>query len=196
MVDPGIGAASVVERALARLELEPVAVLLTHGHLDHAADAHLLGGRFRIPTLCHPADHAMVTQPSLGLGPAFADALAAWGIDEVPQPPGLRGFEPTEQIAGLQVTCTHSPGHTPGSVVLRVEDQGEAVVLTGDVVFAGSIGRTDLPGGSMAEMLQSLRRIVDEVPEDLALLPGHGRSTTLAAELHSNPYLSRDFLEG
>lgn len=194
MVDPGIGGAPLVEEALVRLGLAPVALLLTHGHLDHAGDAHLLGSRHGIPTLCHPADHAMVSQPSLGLGPAFADALQAWGINQLPEPPGLRGYEPVEELAGLQVTFTHSPGHSQGSVVVQVDDKQESVLLTGDVLFAGSIGRTDLPGGSMAAMVQSLRRIDELVPHDMALLPGHGPRSTLATELQSNPYLTS--LEG
>lgn len=185
-----------MERRCTELGLEPAAILLTHGHLDHGGDAHLLGERYQIPTFCHAADQPMLIEPALGLGEAFAGALQMWQIGTLPEPRDLQDYPEAFETAGLRVTVQHAPGHTEGSVLLELRDDQEHVILTGDVLFKGSIGRTDLPGGSMDQMRRTLTWMVRETPRDPALLPGHGPGTTMAAEVATNPYLSADFLKG
>lgn len=196
VVDPGVtGADSVVARCEEE-SLQPVAVLLTHGHLDHGGDAHVVAARFDIPVYCHVADQEMLGEPAKGLGQAFAGALGQWGITTLPVPDRLLDHPEQHELAGLTITTIPAPGHTPGSVLLEVGDADERVLFSGDVLFAGAIGRTDLPGGSMAEMTSSLRLMATRTDHALPVLPGHGPATTLAAELQTNPYLTSTFLEG
>lgn len=189
IVDPGLDALEAISASLDDTGLIPTAALLTHGHIDHAGGAHAVGERFQIETLCHEADHPMVTDPKLGLGPALAPLLQQWGVGLLPKPRGLAGYPENFFLAGLSIVVHHLPGHTPGSVGLQISTSEHQVFITGDVLFAGSIGRTDLPGGSMAQMSSSLRTLATLVPEQTTLLPGHGPKTTLSAELTSNPHL-------
>ena len=102
------------------------------------------------------------------------------------------------EVAGLTFEALHAPGHTPGSTMLRTAYPGaevESVVFSGDVLFAGSVGRTDLPGGSHLDMLSSLRTKVLPLPDRVAVLPGHGPQTTIAAERAQNPYLQASYLQ-
>lgn len=191
VVDPGIQAFPAARQVVAETGLTPVAVLLTHGHVDHAGDAHLVAAEYDVPVHCHSADHPMLTEPALGLGSAFTALLRQWGVDVLPAPSQLHEHPEAQSVAGLTIRAVHLPGHTPGSVVLGVSDAAEEVWFTGDVLFAGSIGRTDLPGGSMAQMTESLGRLASTVPAGATVLPGHGPSTTMAGELATNPYLAR-----
>lgn len=196
VVDPGITAHDVIGPELEGLGWRPVAVLVTHGHLDHVGDAHRLAAEHRIPVYCAAADQPMLTQPSRGLGAAAVPILQQLlGGDALPMPADVRNLAGPVEAAGLTVTPFPAPGHTEGSTLLEVSDGTETVVLTGDVLFAGSIGRTDLPGGSMTAMRESLRRILDHFGDDVSLLPGHGPATTLGAERSRNPYLHPTFLE-
>lgn len=195
VVDPGITAWSVLADVLDRSRLVPAGVLVTHGHLDHVGDAHIVGSTFGVPVYCASSDQPMLAKPSLGLGPQAVPLLEhLLGSDRLPLPESVRGLSQPFELAGLSITPFAAPGHTQGSTLLEISDGTETVVLTGDVLFAGTIGRTDLPGGSMQAMRASLRAILDRFGDDVPLLPGHGPATTLAAEKATNPYLQPDFL--
>ena len=195
VVDPGVMGSEVIVSALDQLGWIPDSILATHGHLDHVGAAATLAAVWEVPVSCAVADHPMLLTPSLGLGPGSVPLIEqVLGADELARPAQLRDHERFE-AAGLTVTPHSAPGHTPGSTVLEITDGLETVFLTGDVIFQGTIGRTDLPGGDMAQMRSTLRRLVALLPTDAVLLPGHGATTTMAAELQHNPYLRPEFLE-
>lgn len=195
VVDPGIGVQEQLDALLREHDLSPVAVLLTHGHLDHTFSVTPVCGARHIPAYIHPDDDLLLSDPMKGLSRESAAIFGGrlqWTrpSDVVPLAPG----QPLE-LAGLRLEVDLAPGHTRGSVLFRLpgdEDGGEAsapVVLSGDVLFAGSIGRTDLPGGSWEQMQRSLAEVVLPLPDDTVVLPGHGPSTTIGHERATNPYL-------
>ena len=159
VVDPGKDAGAGIAEAVREHGLQPVAVLLTHGHLDHVWSVVPVCGDYGVPAYLHPLDEHL---------------LAA----EI-------------ELAGLAFTVDHAPGHTRGSVMFRRPAVGEVAPLlfSGDVLFEGSIGRTDLPGGDHLAMLSSLRTKVLPLEDATVVLPGHGSQTTIARERNSNPYL-------
>jgi hydroxyacylglutathione hydrolase len=194
VVDPGIGVLDRLDGLLADHGLRPAAVLLTHGHLDHTFSAAPVCGARGITAYIHPGDREMLADPaktlSMDLGQLFGGRLPyAEPADVAPLVDGT-----TMEIAGLEVTVDHAPGHTGGSVMFRLpaagsEFEAEQLCLSGDVLFAGSIGRTDLPGGSLPTMLASLRDKVLPLADDTVVLPGHGPATTIGRERATNPYL-------
>lgn len=197
VVDPGIGVADQLESVLREHRLLAVAVLLTHGHLDHTFSVAPVCSARGISAYVHPADEAMLADPTLGLSAETAAMLTASGLDYV-APEEVRRLDDTVAItlAGLTFTVDHAPGHTPGSVLFRLpevpgsEDRALAgTVLSGDVLFAGSIGRTDLPGGDARAMMRSLATKVLTLDDNQLVLPGHGPATTIGRERATNPYL-------
>ncbi|MGO1487908.1 MAG: MBL fold metallo-hydrolase [Arachnia sp.] len=190
IVDPGIMSFDVVSEVLQRRHWRPVAVLATHGHLDHVGDAHRLAAAWGIPVHCPAKDQPMLGKPSLGLGQSAIPLIEEFlGADALPVPTDLRPLDSALEVAGLSIRVFAAPGHTAGSTLLEVSDTEGSVVLTGDVLFAGTIGRTDLPSGSMSQMRETLARIATSFDGDVALLPGHGPATTLAQERASNPFM-------
>ncbi|MDO5676572.1 MAG: MBL fold metallo-hydrolase [Propionibacteriaceae bacterium] len=190
IIDPGITGAPDVTAALEERELTPVAILATHGHLDHVGDAHLLTATYGIPIYLDEEDQRLLTRPADGLGPMGAQLLhQLTGSDTLPAIDDVRAYPERLEVAGLTVETFAAPGHTRGSRLLQIASPSVSVVFSGDVLFAGSIGRTDLPGGSMSEMRETLQRIVEHFPADTPLLPGHGQATVLSQELATNPYL-------
>ncbi len=201
VIDPGVDAYDGVRAAVTEHGLTPVGVLLTHGHIDHVASATRVAQEWGVPAWIHAADRELLTDPVAGLGPAPADLLAqVLGHVQLTEPADLRFFEPGLAVAGLTFEVLHAPGHRPGCVMLSTaltgHDQLDAVVFSGDVLFAGSIGRTDLPGGDHAVMLDTLRGQVLDLPDSAAILPGHGQQTVMARERATNPYLQADYLGG
>ena len=196
VVDPGVGVADRLGAVLAEHRLRPVAVLLTHGHLDHTFSVAPVCGARGIPALVHPGDAAMLADPWLGLPPEWAAAFAGSGLSYT-EPDDVRTLVPGDVLAvgGLAVAVDHTPGHTPGSVLFRLPDDrpdrdaGAQLCLSGDLLFAGSVGRTDLPGGDPAAMVRSLRDRVLPLRDDTAVLPGHGPATTVGRERSGNPWL-------
>ncbi len=189
VVDPGEGAEEGIERALREHELTPAAVLATHGHYDHVASAAAVADAHGVAVHIRPEDRHLLTDPLAGLGPELG---AVVGTVTLPEPAAVEPLsEGPLDLAGLRIEVLHTPGHTPGSVVfgLRTEEGGR-VALTGDTLFAGSVGRTDLPGGDPAALATSLRTTVLSLADDTVVLPGHGGSTTIGRERAGNPFLT------
>lgn len=200
VVDPGIGVLDALADVLRRHRLRPAAVLLTHGHLDHVYSVTPVCGGHGVPALVHGDDAYRLKDPLSTMDPALVAMLeqqfgasAAWAE---PDDVRLVADRETVSLAGLDVEVLHAPGHTEGSVMFALADVPDGVddvsstVLSGDVLFAGSIGRTDLPGGDHAAMLRSLRDVVLPMPDDRLVLPGHGPATTVARERTANPFLA------
>jgi hydroxyacylglutathione hydrolase len=187
VIDPGHEAAAGVEQIVREHRLQPVAVLLTHGHLDHTLSVVPVCGAHDVPAYIHPADRFMLADPGRGLSAAMAGAML--GGLEFGEPADVIELTGSDDIslAGLDFHVDSAPGHTKGSVTFRL---GESVWFSGDLLFAGSIGRTDLPGGDYDEMLESLARVVLPLPDELPVLSGHGPTTTVGAERATNPYLA------
>lgn len=197
VIDPGVNAVEAVNDSLARHHFDLAAVVCTHGHIDHVGDAARIANERGVPVYLHPADTAMLTEPALGLGPGSEVLIAQLlGTTRLPAPDDRRELAHGVSlvIAGIELEVVHAPGHSPGCVVLRGHDDDGAVLFSGDVLFAGSIGRVDLPGGSMVQMRSSLRRLRAMIDERTAILPGHGPATTMARELVMNPYLTEEAL--
>ncbi|PXY19226.1 MBL fold metallo-hydrolase [Prauserella muralis] len=188
VVDPGQDALPGVADALREHRLTPAAVLATHGHVDHVHSAAELADAHRVPVWIRPEDRPLLSDPLKGLGPDLAGALGDLRLTEPARVAELGEGE--LELAGLRVEVLHTPGHTPGSAVFRLAtEEGGQLALTGDTVFAGSVGRTDLPGGDPRELGTSLRRMMAALPDDTVLLPGHGGTSTVGREKATNPFL-------
>ncbi|HEX2705298.1 MAG TPA: MBL fold metallo-hydrolase [Candidatus Lustribacter sp.] len=202
IIDPGIGVAGTVADVLREHRLRPAAVLLTHGHLDHVYAVTPVCAAGGVAAYIHRDDRYRLVDPIRTLDPSLVGMLeaqfgrpASWTEpDEVVEVTG--GV--TLTLAGLEVSVQHAPGHTEGSVIFGlplVPDGISAQVgvvstcISGDVLFAGSIGRTDLPGGSDRDMTRSLRDVILPLPDTTLVLPGHGPATTMKRERATNPFL-------
>jgi hydroxyacylglutathione hydrolase len=190
VVDPGQDAVEPLEAVLAEHGLTPVAVLLTHGHFDHTFSVAPVCDGHDVPAFIHPDDREMLADPMKGFS---REALAFFGGRlELREPREVRTLDDGAalELAGLALRVDHTPGHTPGSVVFSTATaQGDELILAGDTLFAGSIGRTDLPGGDHAQMLRSLRDKLLSRDDGAHVLPGHGPTTTIGRERASNPFL-------
>lgn len=174
VIDPG-GAPEAVANACRELGMTPAAILLTHGHFDHVGGVDgLLKAYPGLPVYAHFGDFAPAFAPS-DLFPLDPNSLSSW-VE-------LHDNERLS-IAGIQLQVLYTPGHSKGSVTFRIED----CLFTGDTLFCGSMGRTDFPGGSVGEMIASLKRL-GELEGDCKVYPGHDRPTTLDSERRSNPYM-------
>jgi len=189
VVDPGIGVLPQLDEVLAENRLHPVAVLLTHGHFDHTFSVLPVCQARDVPAYIHPADRRQLADPWSGVGMPKGTPL--FGSLTFAEPDDVRelGTNDTVSIAGLDFAVTHAPGHSAGSVVFGLTGADEAVLFAGDVLFAGSIGRTDLPGGSMAAMEESLRKVILPMDDATVVRPGHGPATSIGRERATNPYL-------
>lgn len=201
VVDPGVGVTDQLQEVLGEYDLKPAAVLLTHGHVDHVYSVTpVCGGE--IGAYIHTDDRYRLADPLRLLDPSLLamfqqqfGAAATWK-----EPEQVVEIKDAQRLtlAGLDITVHHAPGHTEGSVMfsldavpdgLPAQVEANSTLLSGDVLFAGSIGRTDLPGGSHEAMQNSLKTVVLPMPDTALVLPGHGPGTTMAAERASNPFL-------
>lgn len=189
VVDPGIGVVDRLDALLAEHRLHPAAVLLTHGHLDHTFSVTPVCGARGVTAYIHPDDRELLADPSKAIN--SIDVRTLLGGLEWSEPDDVAELVDgaTLSLAGLELTIDHAPGHTRGSVMFRLPGGDSALCLSGDVLFAGSIGRVDLPGGSMNAMIASLRDKVLPLADDTVVLPGHGPTTTIGRERATNPYL-------
>jgi hydroxyacylglutathione hydrolase len=213
IIDPGQDAQPGIEELLRRYRLRPAAVLLTHGHIDHIWSVAPVCGAKNIPAYIHPGDRRLLTDPARGFGLMAGQQL--FGGLEFTEPDEVRELAPglTLELAGVSVTVDHAPGHTPGSVTFGLPpgsagggdlaagtadggpeagggDAAAGIMFTGDLLFAGSIGRTDLPGGDYQAIQDSLARVCLPLPDPTVVLPGHGPQTTIGAERQANPFLA------
>lgn len=195
VVDPGQDAVGDLTDLLREHRLRPAAVVLTHGHLDHMWSVTPVCGAHDIPAYIHPADRFMLADPLKGVSPQLAAMIGDATFTEPEQVRELAdgGALGLAAALGFDLIVDHAPGHTKGSVAFtlpRLDDAGDPdVMFSGDLLFAGSIGRSDLPGGDPAEMNVSLARVVLPRPDDTVVLPGHGGRTTIGRERASNPFL-------
>jgi len=179
IVDPGEEAELITHR-VAALDVTPVAIWLTHAHLDHVMGVARLKRETGAPVCLHPADRELYDH-------AVQQGLA-FGIPVEPPPPPDRPFTHGEvvRVGDCVFTVRHAPGHSPGSVCLV----GDGVVFTGDVLFAGSVGRTDLPGGDFETLRKSIERELLVLPDSTIVYSGHGPETTIGQERRANPFLT------
>jgi hydroxyacylglutathione hydrolase len=189
VLDPGIGVQRQLDEVIAEHRLHPVAVLLTHGHFDHTFSVLPVCQARDVPAYIHPEDRAQLRDPWSGVGVPPGTPL--FGSLTFAEPDDVRTLADEDKIslAGLDLAVRHAPGHSRGSVVFSLAGADEPVVFAGDVLFAGSIGRVDLPGGSMTSMRDTLRQVILPMDDATVIHPGHGPSTTIAAERAANPYL-------
>jgi len=194
IVDPGQGSIDGVTEIVREQHLLPVAVLLTHGHIDHVWSVAPVASGFGIPALIHADDRYRLADPISQTPSMGREQLLAMtkGALELTEPDEVRVFVDQEVLdfAGLGLRVEHAPGHTEGSVVFQIADFEAPIMLSGDLLFAGSIGRTDLPGGDQVAMERSLARVVLGSADETVVLPGHGPQTTIGVERATNPYLS------
>jgi glyoxylase-like metal-dependent hydrolase (beta-lactamase superfamily II) len=204
IIDPGQDAQPGIEEILTRHRLKPIAVLLTHGHIDHVWSVAPVCGAKGVPAYIHPDDRALLSDPGQGLALNVGQQL--FGGLEFTEPDDVRELadDAVITLGGIDFTVAHRPGHTRGSVTFgtiaastaaastaagNTAAGADTIVFSGDLLFAGSIGRTDLPGGDHQEILRSLERTL-ALADDTVVLPGHGPQTTIGAERSSNPFLA------
>ena len=189
IIDPGQDAERGIEELLDRYRLKPIAVLLTHGHVDHIWSVAPVCGAKGIAAYIHPDDRELLSDPAKGMSLMAGQQL--FGGMTFAEPDDVKPLEDggIVTLAGLDFTIGHVPGHTPGSVTFRSGEDDLDALFTGDLLFAGSIGRTDLPGGDHEAILRSLARTLT-LPDATVVLPGHGPTTTIGDERLTNPFLT------
>jgi len=187
IIDPGQDAEAPLHDVLSEHRLKPVAVALTHGHIDHVWSVAPVCGARDVPAYIHPDDRDLLSDPAKGFPPQIAGQLLGGLTFSEPDDVRALGDGETLSLAGLDFVVDHAPGHTPGSVTFRLA--AEPVMFAGDLLFAGSIGRTDLPGGDYATLMESLARVCLPLSDETAVLPGHGDQTTIGRERATNPFL-------
>ncbi|HEX7049805.1 MAG TPA: MBL fold metallo-hydrolase [Longimicrobiales bacterium] len=186
VIDPGVADPVIATLRAGGLELE--AVLLTHAHVDHIMGVAALVRETGVPVYLHPEGRALYDRA------IDQAAMFGLGIEPPPSPDRALAHGEALRLAGCDFEVRHAPGHAPGHVVLAV--RGAGVAFVGDVIFQGSIGRTDLPGGDFRRLMRSIREQVLTLPDETILYPGHGPSTTVGHERVSNPFLVPDYPGG
>lgn len=179
IIDPADQPEQIFQKA-AQMEGNPVAVLLTHGHFDHISAAEAVRDKYDIPVYACPNEEEMLREPSVNMTQYYGSPVS---MKADITPSDLEVFE----TAGFMVQMIFTPGHTKGSCCYYFKD--ENVLFSGDTLFHGSVGRTDFPGGSAAQIVESLHRLVDALPEETVVYPGHDMSTTIGYEKRYNPFV-------
>lgn len=200
MIDPGMDAMESLRQVVSEGNLTPKAVLITHGHFDHMWCAQDVAAEFDCPVWIHPADRHLLADPMAAISGESASMLRAqFGLTddvEFVEPADVRDAVDGAEIEvdGVTFFVDHVPGHTPGTVFYRMDWTGpepvSQVMFSGDFLFNGSIGRTDLTGGDHGQMQDSLRNRILPLPDDIVVLPGHGAQTSIGRERQINPFLA------
>jgi len=218
IIDPGQDAEGGISDLLVEHRLKPTAVLLTHGHIDHVWSVAPVCDAKGIPAYIHPDDRALLSDPAKGFPLGTGQQL--FGGLEFTEPDDVKELADgmTLSLVGLEIVVNHAPGHTEGSVTFRLPMDppitahgksktgtaetadssgrtgraggGGGILFSGDLLFAGSIGRTDLPGGDYPTILRSLARVCLTLPDETVVLSGHGPQTTIGTERRTNPFLT------
>lgn len=205
VIDPGMESADRLDTACRELGLRPAAILLTHGHFDHVADAATVADRYGAGCWIGPADRRWLSDPLAALTEDFHPLVTGYADPGSAREPAVMLSTPTPgpdgiavlEVAGMSIELIPAPGHTPGATLFRAPYQDESgsyqLLFTGDVLFAGTVGRTDLPGGDQDTMDRTLSTTLlsppSRLPDETVVLPGHGSQTTLGRERAGNPYL-------
>ncbi|MCD8153034.1 MAG: MBL fold metallo-hydrolase [Clostridiales bacterium] len=179
IVDPG-GDAPMLERNIAAQNLKPVAIFLTHAHYDHAHHAKILKEKYQVPVYVHEAERTTLEDRNM-------NASAMFRCPETYEADVFLRDGQEISVAGFEIQVLHTPGHTPGGCCYYFAEN--KVLISGDSLFNGSIGRTDFPGGSMSQLVRSLREKVLTLPRDVEVYPGHMSRTTIGREADYNPFL-------
>ena len=188
IVDPGMPDVSFeVSSIVENNNLKPVAVLATHGHLDHTYSIKPICDGYGIPTLIHPDDRPFLAAPEKLHGVEFTANFITEKFFESKEIREVKSGEILD-LVGMKFEVIHAPGHTRGSIMFKVDDE---ILISGDVLFKGSIGRTDLPTGSSTDMTDSLLKKVLPLADSLRVLPGHGPETTIGDERKYNSFLKQ-----
>jgi hydroxyacylglutathione hydrolase len=214
VVDPGAGVADAVGRVVAEHDLRVAGVVVTHGHADHVWDAGRVAAAAGVPVLLHARDAYRLADPlgtlsgtggtgpdALGVRDGLRASVVAAGLDPdafasgtveafAAGDDGARTADVGLVLGGVRLVARHAPGHTEGSTLYLLDAGEEQIAFTGDVLFAGSVGRTDLPGGDPDVMARTLRDVVAALPPGTHVLPGHGPASRVDTELRTNPYLA------
>lgn len=191
VVDPGEGGGTAVPRQLDARGVTCEAILLTHGHLDHLWAVPELATALDVPVLLHPDDRWIWDNPAAAFGNLPPGALKAqFGLDWDPPSDRLEALRDgqTLSFAGYALEVRHTPGHTPGSCVFLLKED-DPLLLSGDLIFAGSVGRTDFPRGSWDQLMSSIARSVLPLADSTVIASGHGVETTVGVERATNPFL-------
>jgi len=186
IVDPGMPDISAeIELIISEEGLKPVAALMTHGHLDHTFSITPLADGYGIPAYIHSEDRRFIADPAGIHDAQFRQTISAMSFSEPKDTRTLRDGEILD-LVGITIKSIHAPGHTRGSLMFLLNDE---YLLSGDVLFSGTIGRTDQPTGSASDMKETLRKKILPLSDDIEVLPGHGPQTTIENERKRNPYL-------
>ena len=186
VIDPGMPDVSFeVMKICQEHALKPIATLVTHGHLDHTFSVVPVCEGYAIPAYIHTEDRILLKNPQKALSQVFAASLEGMSFAEPPDVRELRNGDLLDFL-DMRIEAIHAPGHTRGSLMFKINDE---ILVSGDVLFAGSIGRTDQPTGSSKDMENTLRKKIWPLPDHLRVLPGHGPETSIAHERRVNPYL-------
>lgn len=198
VVDPGQDGEEPVRKALADRGVTCEAILLTHAHLDHLWSAPELARGLDVGIRMHEEDRWLWDQPGAGIGAAPAALEAQFGFTWDPPHDRLETFtgDQTMTVAGFSIQTRHTPGHTPGSSVFISDEIAEdPVMISGDLIFAGSVGRTDFLRGSWEQEAESIHRVVLPQPDHMRIVSGHGPETTVGAERRQNPFVHQIMAE-
>ncbi|MCJ7610710.1 MAG: MBL fold metallo-hydrolase [Candidatus Aminicenantes bacterium] len=179
IVDPGAAPERIIA-AVAERELKPIAILNTHGHIDHIGSNREMKNKYRVPLRIHKADGPMLAHIQ------SVELSLLLGAEESPPADSYLKEGEAVTIGRCSLAVIHTPGHSPGSVSLLAD----SFLLSGDTLFCGGVGRTDLPGGSFRDLEDSIRRKLLTLSDDLLVLPGHGPRTTIGQEKDTNPFIS------
>ena len=181
VIDTGLDIGGLIG-FLEEQQLNPVAIVLTHGHADHIGGLAALRSRFAdMKVYIHELDAEMLTEPLANLS-----AMTGAPFTTEPQDFSLQDQSVVE-LAGMELLVLHTPGHTPGGICLYSEQ--DSVAFVGDTLFAESVGRTDFPGGSMSQLTSSIREKLFSLPDETKVYPGHGPATSVGHEKTHNPFL-------